>query len=438
MLQKCIKSAIAAAWILALVACGGGGGGDAGPGALQLTVELGGTAASPDGAGSYTVHPGRAVAVKANQSVTWSGENLGSGVTRTDTGSDGSLWASRFSHPGAATAGGYQLTARTASGNTQVLKFAVQPTDPASGDYMVFAANGSRQTLSIDFDAAIYTMTDATGVSDSGKLSGPVAPQRDWRFHSSRLSGPNTATTFRRLDDSLVGAFPFAVPFSAPGQYASYPFVAARDLLTTPAGLDGAYDRAGISYAPGGKQSNISQIGISGGGTVMSQCVDLGIYQIQNCPPASVVRSDIVPDPVVANMWQLKEQGTGTVLGRFAVARIGGERIYLSAGVQASDGAQLLRIGVPAALPSPDFSSTGWSTQGTLDVSNASSTLYALSLGATGYSINRSGSTGSPGILVYALGPGESFFSMRSQQLELLVGARSSSRAGFLHIGLVD
>lgn len=444
MFTTCIKSALVAAWVLALVGCGGGGSGGEPtppaptvPVALALVVEVGGVAATPDGTGTYVVRPGRAVAVKANRVATWTGDNLGSAVTRTDTGSDALLWASRFGNPGAVVAGAYEVTARATDGSTQAIKFSVQPVDQGNGDYMVFAANGSRQTLSIDFDAATYTMTDTAGGTDSGTLSDPIAPMLSWTFRSGRITGINTAT-FRRLGDNIVGGFPMAVPFGAAGTYATYPFIASRGLLTTQASLDGAYDRAGISYAAGGKQSTISQIGVTGGGTVLQQCVDIGIFEIANCPPASLVLSDIEADPVIAGTWLLKEPGTGTVQGRFAMAQVEGENIYLSAGVSPADGSQVLRVGVPAGMADLTFgSSHGWSTVGTLDVVNATPSDYNISLGATGLSLTR-GLAMTPVGIRTATRPGQSYFTMRSQRLELLIAARNSPAAGFLHIGVVD
>lgn len=441
-----VQSALVAALVAALVGCGGGGGTDSASAPapeLQLTVEIAGVAATPDVSGKYIVRPGQSVVVRPSESAAWAGGNMGTGVTRTDVDTSTSRWVSRFDNPGALMAGAYQLTATASDGRTKGVDFTVQTGDYRNGDYTVFAANGTRQTLSIDYDAGTYTMTDGVGITATGTLTAPVAPAQDWTFQSSRIGGANTST-LRDLRDSIAGAFPFSVPFAGAGTYAPYPFVATRAFVLTQSRLDGAYDRAGIEHAVGGSNSTITQIGISAGGTVLKLCNDNGIYRIQNCPPASVVTNTVEADPAVPGMWLLKDPGTGVVQGRFAVAMVDGEKVYLSAGLSPSGASQLLRIGVPAGTPATTFTSAGWSTDGTLDATNATSTNYDMTMAAAGVgtlNLTRLGGTGSPGILVYSDPlpvPAQTYFTMRSQRLELLIGARNSVQAGFLHVGIVD
>lgn len=430
----------------ALTACGGGGGGSGSPAAdappvaeIRLSVEIDGVAATPDASGRYNVRPGQSVRVSSSEAASWQGNSLGSGVTRTDVDTGDSQWVSRFDNPGASAAGSYQLNASTSDGRTKAVDFRVQTGDYRNGEYTVFAGNGTRQTLRIDFEAATYSMTDGAGITVSGTLTPPVAPAREWTFQSSRIGGVNTST-LRDLRDSIVGAFPFDTPFAGAGTYAARPFIATRALVLNQRQLDGAYDRAGITQTPGGtRQSDISQMGISGGGTVLKICNDTGIYRIANCPPASVVTSRVEAD-AVPGIWQVRNPDTGALIGRIGVAMVDGEKIYLTAGVAPSDGSQVLRIGVPANKAASTFTSAGWSTLGTRDVGSVDPTVYDLTLDdgvATVHNLTRAGGTGSPGIHVYSE-PGQTYFSLRSQRLALLIGARSSVRAGFLHLGVVD
>lgn len=379
--------------------------------------------------------------VKANEAASWVGSDSGSGVIRTDVDTTPSRWISRFENPSALLSGAYQLTASASGGRTRTVDFLVQTGDYRNGDYTVFAANGSRQTLSIDFDTATYSMTDAVGVVASGTLTAPVAPAKNWTVQSSRIGGVNTSS-LRSLRDSIVGGFPFAVPFAAPAAYAAYPFVATRAFVHTQSRLDGVYDRAYIQYqAGGGRQSAISQFSISGGGTVIKFCTDGIIYQVVHCPPASVLTYDIEADSQ-AGMWLMKDPFSGTSQGRFSVAEVEGEKIYLSAGTSPGDGSRVLTIGVPTAPGATTFTSSGWSTQGTLDVTHATATKYEMSMTDAGLQLldltlgMRGGQT-SIGIYPATEAP-NTFFTMRSTRIELLIGARSSAQAGFLHVGVVD
>lgn len=305
----------------------------------------------------------------------------------------------------------------------------------------MFAANGSRQTLNINFDLDTYTMTDAVGVSTSGALTPPVAPAKDWTVQSSRIGGVNTSS-LRSVRDTIVGGFPFAVPFAAAGTYAAYPFVASRAFVLTQSRLDGVYDRAYIQrLAGGGAQSAISQFSITGGGTVVKFCTDAIIYRIEHCPPGSVSTSLVTAD-TQPGVWLLRNATTGTAQGRFSVAVVEGEKIYLSAGTSLADGSQVLNIGLPTAPRVSTFTSSGWSTNGTLDVTNATPTKYEMSMtdagvGLLDLTLGAPGGQASVGIYPATEAP-DVYFSMRSTRLELLIGARSSAKAGFLHVGIVD
>jgi hypothetical protein len=447
-MYRSVESAFAAVLVSVLLGCGGGGsdGGTESPplpltpvAEFKLTVEIAGTAATPDVTGKYTVLPGQSVVVKSNEAASWVGSDMGSGVTRTDVDTGVSQWFSRFENPSAVLSGAYKLTASASGGRTKTVDFSVQTGDYRNGDYVVFAANGSRQTLSIDFDAATYSVRDAAGVTTTGTLTAPVAPGKDWTVQNSRIVGVNTSS-LRSVKDSIVGGFPFAVPYSAPTTYAAYPFVASRAFVLTQSKLDGVYDRANIQHLVAGGQSAISQFEISAGGTVMRQCVAAAINRVSTCPVGSVITSNIEAD-TQAGMWQLKNPTTGASLGRFGVVDIEGDKIYLAAGTSAVDGSQVLTIGVPTTPGATAFTSTGWSTSGTLDVSNATSTKYEMSMTVAGVSVldlTLGGVGPLDSVGIYPAIQANVYFTMRSKRLELLIGARSSPQAGFLHVGIVD
>ncbi|WP_174250285.1 hypothetical protein [Variovorax boronicumulans] len=411
---------------------------------LKLTVEINGSAATPDSSGRYVVLPGQLVAVKTSEgdSVSWVGGMDSANVRRTDVDTSSKQWVSRFDNIGLG-ATSYKLVASASEGRTKELNFWVQTGDYRNGDYIVFAANGSRQTLNMDFNKFTYTVTDASGNASSGTMTPGVSPTSDWLVQSDRITGvPAAALRLRGLRDNVVGALPFSVPYAGSPTYGAFPFVASRALLITQSKLDGTYDRARIEVSAAGGESAIAQIQISGGGTIMKQCVDPVIYRIENCPAANVVTSNIEAD-TQPGMWLLKNQTTGALLGRFGIADVEGDKTYLSAGTSPANGNQVFAIGVPAAQGYEDFISTGWSTKGTIDLSKVAASTYtvSMSLPGSGTSADLALSAGpatSPAGIRAAVVGSDVYFAMRSKRLEVLIGARSPSpKAGFLHLGII-
>ncbi|NIM39864.1 MAG: hypothetical protein GTN84_01690 [Hydrogenophaga sp.] len=409
------------------------------PAAFTLSVEVDGVAASPDASGRYVVRPGQSVAVRSNHDATWSGNDLGSGVTRTERDTGNAQWISRFANPSPGAPGSYRLTAGASGGRTLTLDFTVQTGDYRNGEYMLYAANGTRQKLTINFDTATYSTTDGTGGVESGTLTAPAGPATDWTVHSARIAGFNAAS-LRSLGDTIVGALPFRVPSAAPGTFAVYPFIATRAFLLSANRLDGVFNRLQIQYLTGGgRQSAISQLGVFDGGTVMKQCSHLTIHEIDTCPAASVVTSRLEPDPDNSGLWLMKHPTTNALMGRIGIAEINGEKIYLSGGASPSDGSQLLSIGLPSQTRVPTFTSSGWSTDGTLDSVVATPTTYDIDhdTGAISTHNLTLNTISPPGLHLLSDGT-QHYFMIRSQTLELAVAARNSTlRPGFLHIGVL-
>jgi hypothetical protein len=450
------KALCATALAAVIAGCGGGGGGGGGglPFAVvpqtpaeseaKLSVEVDGSAASPDSAGKYQVAPGQLVTVKSSDGseITWTGDSRSGVAQRVEVDTSGSQWLSRFKNPNATGGAEFKLTASASGNRRKELSFSVGTGDYRNGRYTVYAANGSRQTLAIDFDKATYTLTDTAGDASSGTLTAGASRDGDWKVQSSRSTSKVLA--LRGLGDNIVGALPFAVGYTSPTAYAPFPFIASRALLLQQGKLDGTYDRGRIDFSPAGGQSAIAQIQISGGGKVMKQCLNLVIYKIEQCPSADVSVSNIEPDPQQPGVWTMKSAVDGTLFGRFALADFGGEKIYLSAGPSPTTNTQVLAVGVPAASGYADFSSKGWSTGGTADVVVAAGSTYSLT-GTDGAATAQADlalavqpSFGPTGMRTATKGSSV-YFAMRSKQLELLIGARTPSlNAGFLHLGLVD
>ncbi|MDM0109029.1 hypothetical protein QTH97_29080 [Variovorax sp. J22R24] len=317
--------------------------------------------------------------------------------------------------------------------------------DARNGDFKFFAANGTRQSLKIDFDQLTYTVTDNAGGSSSGTLDKPAAPTARYGVRSGRITTQANTSGLFAFNDTVVGSVPLAVPNSNPVSYAPYPFIASRALVTAQANLDGVYNRFRVDSTPTGRDSFIGQVRISGGGTTMTQCVDSGIYRVEKCPVASVSVSAITAD-AEAGMWNLTGSD-GTFQGRFAIGRVEGENVYLSAGSSPNSvaGTWVFSIGFPEASSWSAFKGVGGSTGGTMDTVVASATSFSITSTTpeTGtqtsadFALHDMGAIGPLGMRGSA-GPG-GFFFMRMGKLEAMVGARGNvNTAGFLHLGVVN
>lgn len=118
----------------------------------------------------------------------------------------------------------------------------VEPASPFNGTYKVFTTNGQEHTLSINFDAGTYVMTDASGLAASGSFQADPADPGTYVFASSRVSVVYNTARFRVATDGIVGAFPFATYGSNPVSYKTMPFTAARSFVTNRTELAGVYD----------------------------------------------------------------------------------------------------------------------------------------------------------------------------------------------------
>jgi hypothetical protein len=223
--------------------------------------------------------------------------------------------------------------------------------DPRSGDYAVYATDGARYTLSIDYVARSYRMT-GTGVDKTGSFG--IAADGTAQ---STGTGTGTLRFFRSGPGFVIGGFDFDAG-------ASRPFVAARAFVSEVSALAGEFNIAGVSTSNGSGNSYIGATRITGSNYEL--CSDPVITSVARCPTASirpytVTRSgeDFVATPAA-----------GEAL-RFRVARVGGADMYLRAEKGTSNG-DVFRLGLqPVAASSATAagtalqgmtSDTGWQT----------------------------------------------------------------------------
>ncbi len=189
--------------------------------------------------------------------------------------------------------------------------------DPRSGTYAVYATDGARYTLSLDYVARSYRMT-GTGVDKAGVFE--VAAD-------GTAQGTGSSRVFRSGPGFVVGGFDFDAG-------AAKPFVGARSFVSEVSALAGEFNIAGVSTSSGSVNSYVGATRITGSNYEL--CVDPVITSVARCPTASirpyiVTRSgeDFVATPATGEAF------------RFRVARVGGADMYLRAEKATSTGSTL-------------------------------------------------------------------------------------------------
>ncbi|WP_124459706.1 hypothetical protein [Variovorax sp. KBW07] len=315
--------------------------------------------------------------------------------------------------------------------------------DVRSGSYRVYAANGTQQALSVDFDTGSYTMTDNLGVAESGSFSEDFTEPGTYVFASSRVTAVANTARFRVAADAIVGAFPFQTAYSSPAAYAVQPFVAARSFLTTAAQLDGTYNRFGVTRSPGGPDSQMLAMRISGGGTLLEFCFDNAIYKIDLCPAASKRTYTVAAG--TDDAWVATNTANANETANFRMARIGGQNVYLSAGLSTTPAVQFLRIALPESPNWPTTRGLGASTEGSwgsnlIDTANSvrTATNPDGSYGILALSVGGTFSSQPEGIRLVNASGTRKYYAMQNGLLSVVVGTRNPNTQGYVQINLID
>ncbi|MEJ8811879.1 hypothetical protein WKW77_12435 [Variovorax ureilyticus] len=439
-----------AAMLAVVAACGGGGGGGGGAvlpavqtsaptPALSLTVKVNGNEAQASN-GRYAVKPGDSIAVSSNQAVNWTPTPTPAETATPRTPSvAGTSWTARVANLSAAAAV-LTVGASTDASHARDVVFDIAPGDARNGSYKVFATNGSRLTLTLDFDNMAYAMTDENDVTVADAIAVDPTDSTAYIFASTRVSAVAANSRFRMTADTVVGAFPFHAP-KVLTSYAVQPFVASRALVTTQAALDGAYTRLGINLQTSTRDSNIRQSRISGGGTVLQLCNDVAITSIAAC--TLLVDYTVSPGPT-PGLWKVANVADPVNdWGYFAMARVAGKNVYLSAGT--SPGApndSVFRIGLEESAAWPNLNAIGGDTSGSWGTMVYTATTYDTMMvrtDATGYGFAGL-SLGVPSFTISNLksfsAGGAYYFTAQDGTLAAVVGARSGPAAGQIQIGL--
>jgi len=442
----------AAVLVAGLAGCGGGGGGGGGaafpllpiPAAtLSLTVTVNGNSASADGNGQYAVKPGDTVTVAASLGSDWTSGSAPSGtVTLRNPDISSSKWSAQIVN--STTAASVLTVSAKATSNAALTKdavFNVGPGDARNGSYKVFATNGTRQALALNFDTLSYAMTDETGATVSDTFTTDPSEAGTYLIKSSRNTAKAVNTRFRIATDTVVGSFPFQVA-KVPGTYAVQPFVASRAMVTTQSTLDGAYTRLGINLQAATRDSNIRQLQITSAGTVLQLCNEVGITSVAACPPISLLTYNVTQG-AAPDAWNIVNVADPLDAGVFYMARVAGKNVYLAAGTNtAAPNDSIFRIGLTESATWPTSKTSGGDTNGSWGTLDFDATTYSTVLARSDATVSAFGAnltSPSPTIANLRLftGPSaENYFATQDGTLSAVVGARGGPVAGYLQIGL--
>jgi hypothetical protein len=442
----------AAALVGALGGCGGGGGGGGGgvpfpilPAAtLSVTVQVNGSSAMANGDGKYSVKPGDVITVTPNLGSDWTSTSDPAGsVSLRNPDISSTKWSAQIAN-NTNSASLFTVSAKATS-NAALTKdtvFNVAAGDARNLSYKVFATNGSQQTLALNFDTMSYVMTDETGVAASDSFSADASQPGSYVFKSSRNTAAANNSRFRLAADTVVGSFPFQVA-QVPGSYAVQPFIGARATVTTQSALDGVYNRLGINLRPGVLDSQIRQVQVTGGGTSLLLCNEVGITSIAACPPASIATYSISAGSS-AGSWSTVNVTNANDRGAFSVILVGGKNVYLSAGINSvAPNDSIFRIGL---IDSPTWLNTtarGGDNNGTWGTFGFDATTYTAALtkadgtvSNVSYGLNAA-SASIPALKLINSAGTDRYFAVQDGTLSVVVGARSNPASGYLQIGLV-
>lgn len=236
-----------------------------------------------------------------------------------------------------------------AKGYMQIGLITGQPSiDPRNGYYAVFATNGWRHTLALDFDTQTYGVSDEAFHSTAGKFEPDAYEAGTFVFDSTRITAPGNTARFRTTNGAVVaGAFPFVLGQPTSTIYSVQPFFAMSTSLSG-TDLDGTYNRSSLAVSGTGGTVRHQQVRISGAGTSMVICQDAALLTVDSCPEASKVSYALSPtfDPKTRRYVNLSNAAdTGEISAGRITTLVG--NLFITQNILASS-SDALRTNAPA------------------------------------------------------------------------------------------
>lgn len=223
--------------------------------------------------------------------------------------------------------------------------------DPRNDSYTVFASNGTKQRLRLDFDMHQYEMVDESGHSVRGPFAADPVQKNVYVFATDRVA-PSSAARFQVTIDAVIGAFPF-LESNGSGRYALQPFVAARNLVidATEFHLVGSLPRFNmfsVARGAGIADSTTSTFDLYYSG---ANTPTLGVCSTDPLKPMCTPdRNYSVTTGSEAGDWVATNTANASDNFHFSVARIGGKNVYLRAAVDSSNRA-VFEVGLTTWAP---------------------------------------------------------------------------------------
>jgi hypothetical protein len=171
---------------------------------------------------------------------------------------------------------------------------APQASDPRNATYTLFATNGWRHTMTMDFDNRAYGISDEAFHSTAGKFAPDPSEAGSFVFDTARVASSGSTARFRTATGAIVGAFPFAVGEPASTTYAVQPFFASSMPVWGPQ-LAGTYNQVSLAPSGAGGALRYQQVRIQQSGTVMIACKDPTLRTLDDCPEALQATYSLTP-----------------------------------------------------------------------------------------------------------------------------------------------
>ena len=184
---------------------------------------------------------------------------------------------------------------------------------------------------------------------------------------------------------------------------------------------------------------------IANSGTLMTFCANNTIYLIGNCPTGSQVLYSLSAGSRPGLWTRQNLTDPSKPPGSLAVAHVGGQKVYLSAG--RSPGSTInsgFQIGLPESGSWPAVVARGGSTGSTWGTSTVDATHDGRAVlwpdATTAVQTATLGMLGGPlGLRVGYTPANEPYFLMQSSKLFVMIGARDvAATAVYLQLGLID
>ena len=344
---------------------------------LSLAVTVNGAATTPDSSGQVSVKPGDVVSVVPNQTANWTtGTAPADAISLRNPQTSQGQWTARLVNDTTSPAA-YAVKAAAAVDATQIqtVTFNVAAGDARNGNFQVFASNGSKQRLSLNFDLMSYDMTDNLGSTTSNDFAADTTQTGTYVFKSTFNTAVVNNARFRMAAGTIVGSF----PFTSNSGHVVQPFIASRAPVTAQSELDGTYIRFGVDITGPSRLTNVRQLRVSGGGTKLEVCKDPAT-EVNLCSIQSLQEYNLAAT-TTAGSWRAQNAVNATDWFTFSMAKVNGKNVYLDAGISAADPSlSIFRVGLGVGSTWPATTAVGGDSNATWGTLTFDSASYTASL----------------------------------------------------------